>query len=127
MALNNSKFMIVNFGAVGQPTANHYFASPAGASSATEIRFTMPVAASLREARVICRIAPGGAFVDTYTVRVNGVGSAAAPTVTAAATTGTWSGAVAVAAGDELSLQYTVTGGVATRDAMVTLLLLTNE
>ena len=127
MALNLSNVIVMTFGAVGQPTANHYFATPAAASSATELRFTMPVACSLREARVICRVAPGGAFVDTYTVRVIGAGSAAAPTVTAAATTGTWSGTVAVAADAELSLQYTVTGGVATRDAMVTLVFLVEE
>lgn len=113
-------FLLI-FGITGQPTANHFLSPGCDASDANEMLVTMQRACTLREARVVCRIAPGGAFVDTYTVRLNAGDTAAAPTVTATATTGTWSGTEAVTAGDEISVQYTQTGGVATRDPIVSL------
>jgi len=127
MAWNAENYHVMIFGIVGQPTANHFLPPGVGATSAAEIQIAPPGACRLVEARVICRVAPGGAFVDTYTARVTGVGSACAPTVTAAAVTGTWTGAIDIAEDDVISIQYTQTGGVATRDPFVTLILRIQE
>lgn len=123
MAINPKNLTWKIFGIAGDPAGNDFMPSPCGASNANEMAVTMRTACSVRAIYARCRVAPGGAEVDTYTLRINGVGSAAAATITAAATTGLWEGTVAVAAGDRLSMQYTVTGGVATRDICASVLI----
>ena len=123
MAWNQSNWFMLVFGVTGAPTANHFPIPGAGPSTANELAQAPLEAVQLIEARVKCGTAPGGVVVDTFTVRVSGVGSACAPTVTGTATTGTWTGAIAVAADDTLSIQYTQSAPSAISDVMITLIL----
>lgn len=68
-------------------------------------------AGALLGLRVRLSAAPtGGANSHIFTIRVNGVDTAAVVTINDLATTGTWTGSIAYAAGDRLSLKHTVAG-----------------
>lgn len=80
-----------------------------GAMSITEVRFELPRAGFLRNLRCRAPVGPGSAITDTVTVRVNTTNTALTTTLTG---TGEQSGtdlthAVAVAAGDRLSVAVT--------------------
>jgi hypothetical protein len=67
-------------------------------------------------------VAPGGGFVDTYTVRIGGVATAAVATVTNAAVDGSWAGTpVAFTAGSNVSIAFTTTGATSASDCSVSL------
>ena len=63
----------------------------------------------------------GGGGTDTYTIRLNGVGTAAAVTIAGAAVVGAWAGSVGIAVGDKISLQFTTDGATAATDITVAL------
>jgi len=121
MAYDQAKYYVLTFGVAGAPVNNQYVLPGFTAISATEARLTIPLACRLSDISVFCRVAPGGAIVDTFTVLVNGVASVAAATVTGAAVDGTWTGAVAIAADDDVSILFTTDGATAAQDPVVTL------
>ena len=127
MAWNLANWYFIYFGCTGAPTANHFPIPSAGPTSANEIAIAVPAVVAITEMRVICTTAPGGVIVDTFTVRLGGVGSAAVATVTAAAVTGTWSGNVAVAADDIISVQYTQSAASAIQNVMIALTILNQD
>jgi hypothetical protein len=126
MAYNQSNALVLVFGAVGQPLTTRFMVPNAGATSVAEVAQILGVATRLVRMSVVSRVAPGGAFDDTYTVNLDGVASAATVTISATATEGDYTGAVAVGAAVAISVEFTSTS-VATRDAYVTLILQVQE
>lgn len=116
MAYETNGYIQQVFGIVGQPTTTHWLSPGSDASSATEIRWTSPVGGRIVAIVANERVAPGGAFVDTLTLCINGVASAGVITITAAATVGTYLTPINITALNEVSIQWTTSGGVATRD-----------
>lgn len=124
MAYKSTLFFPLLYGCTGTPVTARYLCPGGGnATNANTMRVPILFACDLVEARVRCRVAPGGAVVDTYTVENAGVATACAPTVTGAAVDGTWSGHVTIAAGSSLSVLCTIGGGSAADDVQVTLIL----
>jgi len=91
-----------------------YFARPGNGEpyAINELKIRLPVAKTLTEVRVRSRTAPGTTVTDVYTVRKNGVNTAAAVSLGPAATTGTYSGSIAFAADDDVSVILNTSGGV---------------
>jgi hypothetical protein len=116
MAYDTNGYIAQVFGIIAQPTTTHWLSPGSDASSATEIRWTCPYTGRIVAIVANERVAPGAAFVDTLTLNINGVASAGVITITAAATTGTYLTPIAIAANNEVSIQWTTSGGVATRD-----------
>ena len=122
MAYNNDNLFFKFFGVAGDPDDNDFLVPWSGDGSVAEIQVTLGRVCQLIRMCAACRVAPGGAFVDTYTVNNTTVPTAAAVTITGAAVAATpWAGAIAFAADDTISVAYTVSGGVATRDCCVAL------
>lgn len=121
MAYSNTKLFDLIFGVDGVPADTQYVVPGYAATQVTPISETVPYTCRLVEARVRCRLAPGGIVVDTYTVGINGAGSACAPTVTGAAVDGTWSGDIAVAADSEIEIVFTTSGATAADDIQIRL------
>lgn len=112
MPYSNSSNMIIPFGVTGLLTTAHFMTPGSGASTADDTRLTIPVACRFAEWRMTVGTVPGAGVTDTYTLNVNGVASAATIAIGPAATTGTWSGAIAIAADDEISISVASAGGV---------------
>jgi len=122
MVYNNSNIFVKFFGVAGDPDNNDFLVPWSGDGSVTEVQITLGRVCQLVGLYVHCVTAPGGAFVDTYTVNQTTNPTAAVCTITGAALVATpWTGAIAVAADDTISVAYTVSGGVATRDCFATL------
>jgi hypothetical protein len=116
MAYGTNSYIAQCFGIIGQPTTTHWLSPGSDASSVNEIRWTCPIGGRIVAMVANERVAPGAAFVDTLTLNINGVASACVITITGSATTGTYTTPVNITALNEISIQWTTTGGVATRD-----------
>lgn len=104
--------------------SNNDFMQPGTGLSANELAARALVAqnANLITLRVASDVAPGGVATRTFTVRINGVGTAMTATITGAATSATFTGSVAVTAGQYVTIQQTQVGGPAASRAYATIL-----
>jgi hypothetical protein len=123
MAYKDSLWYTLSFGCEGVPVTTQFLAPGHMATTVAEAVITIPRASQISAVSVTARLAGGGGRVDTFTCRLNGVATAALATVTDPATIGTWAGAVAVTAGQRLSVLATIAGGSTINDVTVTILI----
>lgn len=103
-------------GSANLVAGNFYAVSEVNETSATEVDTEVLLASALRlyVLRVRLTVAPGAGTSRTFTIRVNGANTAATVTIADSATTGVFTGNVAAAAGDRITMQHTVSGAPAT-------------
>ena len=120
MAYDDGNFFTISFGVDGAPTDTQFLA-PGGtaATSANESDVLVFVACAVRRIDVIQVVAPGGVVVSSYTLRDDGADTLAVATVTGVATTGNWTGHIAIAAGSLLSMRYDESAGSTTDEVGV--------
>lgn len=119
---NDSNIFILNFGVYGGPPVNaRYVVCGSGATQAAAILWPVPVSALLSSMAIRMRAAPGGVVVDTYTIYRAGAATTGIATVTGAAVTAAWSGALEFVANESVGVYFTTSGATAAADVQITL------
>jgi hypothetical protein len=105
---------IVRFNSGANVTNNNFLVYCGQTATETQAQEVMPISGTLNRLFVDLVTAPGGAASRTFTLRLNGVATALAVTVSAATTTANnTSDTVSFVAGDLISIQHVATGGPA--------------
>lgn len=114
---------VLQFGITGAVAggAAEFMTPGSAATSALEITVRVTRSGLLRRLYVQQRVAPGGAVIDTFTVRVNGVDTTIICTIDAANVQGAdIVNTAVVAAGDEVSIRDDTGAGSVSADIMAT-------
>lgn len=112
------------FGEVGNmPNGVRYLRPGSGGTvSMSDVFVRLPQAALLKEISVRAGTPPGGASVDTFTIRKNGVDTIMTTTLTGPQDTAVRNDvSVGFAAGDDVSVQVSTMAGSATADLLIVL------
>ena len=123
MAYDASKVFMLDFGCDAVPVDTEFVwpGFPAGGTDALEVRIVLPDPCVLAEAYYTATIVPGGAVVDTYTFYRDGVTTGESFDVGAAVAAATYAGAIAFAAGEAISINFTTTGATTADDIVISL------
>ena len=121
MVYDASKVFMLDFGCDAVPVDTEFVwpGFPPGGTDALEMRVVLPVACVLAEAYYWASAVPGAGVTDTYTFYVDGVTSGESFDVGEAATAATWTGAVAYAAGEAISIYFTTSGATTADDVAI--------
>lgn len=105
----------------GLPSLVSRYLRPAGGLSVSEVKFKMPIAATIAIMYIRAKTGPGGSKTDTFTLRKNGVDTDLTVGLTGSATSANVTANVDFSAGDDLSIRVDTALLTASDDVIITL------